>query len=201
MSPDGKTLFFGSNRPRKRGDEKLPSLDIYYSRRTGPGKWTEPHNLSKTVNSDFNENYPSIDSAGNVYFFSSRNEGLGGCEIYVSKYENSRYKTPELLDKNINSYKNDWDSFISPDGNYIIFSSQNRDDTIGRQDLYISFKDKNGRWTKAVNMGPRVNSTGDEICPSVSLDGKYFFFTSRRRGTADIFWIDAKIIDELKGKL
>ena len=47
-------------------------------------------------------------------------------------------------------------------------------------------------------MGPRVNSTDDEICPSVSLDGKYFFFTSRRRGNADIYWMTSEIINDLK---
>jgi Tol biopolymer transport system component len=47
-------------------------------------------------------------------------------------------------------------------------------------------------------MGPRINSTSGEICPSVSIDGKALFFTSRRRGKADIYWIDAGIIEEMK---
>ena len=105
---------------------------------------------------------------------------------------------PENPGSAINSDKNDWDSFIAPDESYIIFSSQNRDDTIGGQDLYISYRKSDGRWSDAKNMGKRINSESGEICPSVSLDGKYFFFTSRRRGNADIFWIDAKIIVELK---
>jgi Tol biopolymer transport system component len=50
-------------------------------------------------------------------------------------------------------------------------------------------------------MGAGVNSESGEICPSISPDGKLLFFTSRRRGKADIFWIKADIIIEIKRKI
>ncbi len=198
MSPDGKKIYFGSDRPKTEGETKSGSLDIFVSEKISWDKWKQPKYIGDIINTEYTENYPSVDSKGNLYFFSCRKEGLGGCEIYVSKLINNKYQKPNLLSSNVNSKKHDWDSFIAPDGSYIIFSSQNRDNTIGKQDLYISFKDKKGNWTKSVNMGPKVNSKDDEICPSVSIDGKYMFFTSRRRGLADIFWIDAKIIEDLK---
>ena len=198
VSPDGKQLYFGSDRPRYKGGEKLKSLDIYVSEKTEFGTWSEPQNLGEAINTDYFENYPSVDANGNLYFFSNRKEGMGGCEIYMSKFVDGKYQASELLSNSINSAQHDWDSFIAPNGSYIIFSSKDREDTIGLQDLYVSFKDKNGKWTKAVNMGPKINSTGDEICPSVSVDGECLFFTSRRRGKADIYWINAKIIETLK---
>ena len=198
ISPDGNRIFFGSNRPRKSGDKKLNALDIYFIERYPSGEWSCPRNIGMVINSGNSENYPSITANGNLYFFSNRNEGIGLCDIYCSKFVNGQYQPPQLLSNRVNSEKNDWDSFIAPAENYIIFSSQNRDDTIGGQDLYISYKRKDGSWTEARNMGPAVNSQSDEICPGVSLDGKYLFFTSRRRGKADIFWIDAKIIEKLK---
>jgi Tol biopolymer transport system component len=137
---------------------------------------------------------------GNLYFFSNREDSFGGCDIYISRYIDGRFLPPENLGNAINSPQNDWDSCIAPDESYIIFSSQNRDDTLGGQDLYISFRKENKAWTKARNMGPSVNSHSGEICPSVSLDGKYLFFTSRRRGKADIFWVKADIIDKLRPK-
>lgn len=200
ISPDGKKLFFGSDRPSIMGGERLNSLDIYVSEKVGPAKWSDPKNLGGPVNTDNMENYPSVDSAGNLYFFSNRKEGLGGCEIYMAEFKEGIYLAPVLLGENINSNKNDWDSFVAPDGSYLIFSSKNRDDSIGKNDIYISFRDLNNKWKKAINMGPKVNSEADEICPSVSADGNIFFFTSRRRGKADILWIDAKIIEELKMK-
>lgn len=198
MSPDGNSIYFGSDRPREHGGRVLESLDIFVTERLPSDQWSEPKNVSSPINTDYGENYPSIARNGNLYFFSCRNDGLGGCDIYMSRYVNGEYITPENLGSAINSEKNDWDSFIAPDESYIIFSSQDRKDSIGGQDLYISYKDKDGGWTTAKNMGERVNSEFGEICPSVSLDGKYLFFTSRRRGRADIFWIAADIIEELK---
>ena len=120
----------------------------------------------------------------------------------MSSLKDGVYQTPVSLDSNINSDLNDWDSFIAPDESYIIFSSQNRIDSIGGQDLYISFKDPaSGVWTKAANMGPCINSDSSEICPFVTKDNRAFFFTSRRRGYADIYWIDGKIIDRLKHQI
>jgi Tol biopolymer transport system component len=198
ISPDGNRIFFGSNRPRKSGDIKLNALDIYFIERYPSGEWSYPRNIGMVINSDYSENYPSIAANGNLYFFSNRNEGIGLCDIYGSKFVNGQYQPPQFLSNSVNSEKNDWDSFIAPDESYIIFSSQNRDDTLGGQDLYISFKGKNGSWSKAENMGPALNSQSDEICPSVSLDGKYLFFTSRRRGKADIYWISTQIISDIK---
>jgi len=200
ISPDGQKIYFGSNRPRKKGTQPQKSLDIFMVRRLNSKPWSQPINLGFPINTDDGENYPSVASNGNLYFFSCRNKGLGGCEIYMSEFSAGRYSDPVNLGPAVNSNKNDWDSFIAPDESYIIFSSQNRDDTLGDQDLYISYRKKNGGWTNARNMGKNVNSYSSEICPSVSIDGKYLFFTSRRRGKADIYWIDVSIIEGLKPK-
>lgn len=200
ISPDGNRIYFGSNRPKKRGKKPLKSLDIYYIKRIYSTTWSYPINAGEIINSDYLDNYPAISRNRNLYFFSCRPDGIGLCDIYMSEFVKGRYKKPICLDNAINSEKNDWDAYISPDESYIIFSSQNRSDTIGDQDLYISFKKSDQTWTKALNMGKRVNSESSEICPGVSLDGKYLFFTSKKRGKADIYWVDAKIIEEFKPK-
>ncbi|MFC2140969.1 hypothetical protein ACFLQP_01555 [Acidobacteriota bacterium] len=198
MSPDGKRIYFGSNRPTKKGTGMQKSLDIFVTERLSSGQWSEPKSIGAPINTHYGENYPCVASNGNLYFFSCREDGPGGCDIYMAKLVNGSYTIPVNLSSAINSEKHDWDAYIAPDESYIIFSSQNRSDTIGEQDLYISFRKKDESWTNAKNMGPSVNSRSDEICPSVSLDGKYFFFTSRRRGNADIFWITTDVIERLK---
>jgi len=198
ISPDGQRIYFGSNRPRSKTVLPQRTLDIWVSYRSKAGEWGEPENLGTPINTDASENYPSQALSGNLYFFSSRGEGLGGCEIYRSFCKSGKFQSPMILGSAINSSEHDWDAFIAPDESFIIFSSQSREDTLGKQDLYISFRDPKNRWLPACNMGASVNSSEDEICPSVSLDGKYFFFTSRRRGKADIFWIDARLVGELK---
>ncbi len=198
MSPDGHRIYFGSNRPRKPGGPRQPTLDIFVTERLSSGEWSQPRVVGFPVNTEASENYPSVARNGSLYFFSKRNDGVGLCDIYVARFRGGRYLPAECLGRAVNSDKNDWDAYIAPDESYIIFSSQNRDDTIGRQDLYISFRGTDGLWIPAKNMGPRLNSPSDEICPSVSLDQKILFFTSRRRGKADIYWVDARIIEDLK---
>jgi len=198
MAPGGKTILFGSNRPKSGGAGKSESLNIFVTERIPSGGWSDPRNIGDPVNTTRNENYPSMARTGNLYFFTQKEDGLGGCDIYVSKYVDGRYQPPRNLGAAINSEQHDWDAIIAPDESFIIFSSKDRPDSIGAQDLYISFKKVDGGWTAAKNMGPAVNSFHDEICPSLSLDGKCLFFTSRRRGKADIFWIDAKIVEDLR---
>jgi hypothetical protein len=198
LSPDGNSIYLGSNRPRKKGGSRQERLDIFVSKRLPEGKWSQPKALGPPVNTDFGENYPCVTANGNIYYFSCRKTGIGGCDIYMAKWVNGKYAQPIVLDNAVNSKKHDWDAYIAADESYIIFSSKDRADSIGGQDLYISFKNKKGAWTKAKNMGPAVNSNDEEICPAVSLEGRYFFFTSRRRGKADIFWISADIIQKLK---
>jgi Tol biopolymer transport system component len=197
IAPDGQRIYFGSNRPRTEGGASLDRLDIFYTERS-PDGWSRPVNVGAVINTDHGENHPSVASNGNLYFFSCREDGVGLCDIYLAEWSDGQYLDPVNLGPAVNSERNDWDAYVAPDESYLIFSSQERADTLGGQDLYISYRKADGAWTPARNMGPRVNSESGEICPSVSLDGKYFFFTSRRRGKADIYWITAEIVEDLK---
>jgi Tol biopolymer transport system component len=162
--------------------------------------------------------------SGDLYFASNRD---GGWDIYTSKYVNGRYAKPEKLSNAINSEFGDWDAFLAPDESYIIFGSNGRSDGLGESDLYISFRKEDGTWTKSKNMGSPINTAYREVDPGVSPDGKYIFFRSNRRihkpysetpysetpltydeiikilnspenGEADIYWVDAKVIENLK---
>ena len=66
----------------------------------------------------------------------------------------------------------------------------------GRGDLYISFKTEQGQWTKALNMGLSINTQHHELCPFVTHDGNYLFYTSQQ----DIYWVGTEIIEELQKK-
>lgn len=76
--------------------------------------------------------------------------------------------------------------------------STEKDEINGSGDLYISFQEEKGSWTEPINMGKPINSNKLEFCPMISPDGKYLFFSSRRRGNEDIYWVDAKVIENLK---
>jgi hypothetical protein len=221
MSPDGNTIVFSSNSPfTERG---MPQ-DNYYSwivKRTENG-WGKPKPFGPLINST--ESFagcPTIADNGNLYFFSDRAGGKGNDDIWMSKCVSGNYAKPVNLGDSINTVDFDLDPFIAPDESYIIFARIDKDRT-GNFDLFISFKKKDGTWIRAENMGEKINSNGSEFCPTVSPDGKYFFFTSNRsiyepyseipltyegklkilnspgNGSSDIYWMDAKIIEELK---
>lgn len=71
----------------------------------------------------------------------------------------------------------------------------------GGADLYISFRQIDGSWGAAINLGDKINTEFSEAYGSVSSDGKYLFF-HRAFGddTGDIFWVDAQVIEDLRSK-
>jgi Tol biopolymer transport system component len=92
--------------------------------------------------------------------------------------------------------------FISPDGDYILFSA---DKEVGGRsiDLFVSFRKKDGSWTNRIHLGENINGSfnNDNIGAIVTPDGKYLFFISVGKDRPfGIYWVDAKIIEELKPK-
>jgi len=81
----------------------------------------------------------------------------------------------------------------------IIFSSE-RSGGFGGTDIYISFKKSDNSWSEPLNLGNDINSAVSEYGATISPDGKYFFYTSGKNGSEDIFWVSAKIIVEISLK-
>jgi len=194
LSPDGNKLALISLRPLEENGQPLKFWDIWVVDRTGT-EWGKPVNPGNPINSDKREVFPALSKNGDLYFSSDRD---GGWNIYVSKFVDGHYNPPEKLSTAINSEYGDWDQAIAPDDSYMIFCSIGRPDSYGGSDLYISFRKKDGTWTKATNMGKDINTSRGVMCPTISPDGKYVFFASSISGNGDIYWVDAKIIEELK---
>lgn len=158
--------------------------------------WGERAPLPAPVNTTYFESYASDTTAGTLYFFSRRPGGKGQFDLYRSALAAGAYAEPVNLEA-LNTEFNEWDPFVAPDESYIIFCSM-KPGGLGRDDLYISFKDKNGHWGPAVNLGDEINSTGSENRPAVTRDGKYFFFTSTRAGSRDVFWVEARYLERFR---
>ncbi len=195
MAPEGEHVYFAW---RGSLEDKTPSsdLNIWWVWKTALG-WTEPRKLSFPVNTPAMETYPSVTEDRTLYFFSNREGGFGGHDIYRSPLINNKHMTVENLGASINTKYDELDPFIAPDESYLIFCSKTSDG-YGGFDLYITFQKNYGRWTEPVNMGEGINSSAYDWVPYVTPDGKYFFFNSTRSGSWDIYWVDAKIIDRLR---
>lgn len=191
LSPDENRLYFISQRTLD-GIGKPKDYDIWYAERMDDS-WSSPINAGSSINSNGNEYYISFTNDGTMYF--SSNKVGSNFDIYASKFVNGEFQEALPLSDSINTPDYEADVFIAPDASYIIFCGT-RKEGLGRGDLYISFKNTDGTWSKSVNMGDRINTKGHELCPFVSHDGKYLFYTSNQ----DIYWVSTSILERYKKK-
>ncbi len=179
ITADGLKFFFISDRPKAIPNSKVEdrSLDIWFMERVG-SDWGPPQNIGVPINSSGNEWYPTIAADGTLYFGSDRSGGKGRTDIYRSRLVSGKYQDPENVGEMINTQFDEFEPYIAPDQSYLIFMAT-RPDGLGGSDLYVSYQ-RDGTWTKASNLGDKINSSGSEYSPMVSPDGRYFFWSSTR---------------------
>jgi Tol biopolymer transport system component len=194
LSPDGKRLFFISDRALD-GKSAKKDIDIWFVERTKSG-WSAPVNAGREINTDKNEYYISFTKSGTMYF--SSNGGTNAetdknYDVRSSEFASGRFQRSKKLSQAINTEHYEADVFISPDERYIIFCSE-RPGGKGKGDLYISYKDSNNEWAPAKIIDAGISTSGYEFCPFVTNDGKYFFFS--RDG--EIYWVSAEILQKFR---
>lgn len=221
VSPDGRFLYFVSDRPRSATDE-IRNFNIWRCRRQVDGSLGNPE-LTAFSKESGNEMSVSVDSVGNVYFCAdyesnSLSYERDALDIYWVKNKTGNFwGEVQKLGTAVNTEKIEQTPGISPDGKTLVFSSL-RGNGIGTADLYVSFLGDDG-WSAAVNLGRMVNTTAYEWCPAFSGDGQWLLFsgnlmkdkpdlvtyTSVKRwllgdgnGSSDILYIKASAIQKLK---
>ncbi len=195
LSPDEQELYFISDRPRREGDTTRDH-NIWYLKRMGDS-WSAPMDVGDAINTDAEEYYMSFTENGTLYFSSKKEAAEDesyNCDLYFSPRVNGAYQTATKLGPTVNTNRYEADVFVAPDESYLIFCSIRRNG-MGKGDLYISFRQADGSWSEAVNMGAPVNTEGHELCPFVTMDGKYLFYTSKK----DIYWVSTEILEQYKG--
>ncbi len=210
FSPDGKKLFFSSERTGK--------MRKWYAEKHN-GDWSHPKEVEFQNGFQSDGLFISVALNGNLYFGMSPDGE--NTFIYMSKYENGLYSIPEKLNNMVNEAGGGHHPYIAPDESYLIFDYPVSKEGTEEEDLYISFRSQTGEWMKPENMGRNINSVYRDKRAFVSFDGKYLFFISNRidseipsgpltlkqlqqltGGHADsfqhIYWVDAKVIEELR---
>lgn len=191
FSPNTR-LIYHSKRPLPGNSEPNDSYGLWIVTKKN-SEWSEPVPYKFLPEMSQYIGYPMESNDGNIYFRGPRG-------ICLAKLEDSDYKAPEVMGPEINGPEGGSHPFIAPDESYLIFDSNGRPDSYGAADLYISFRKKDGSWSKAVNMGDRINTKHGELLGNVSPDGRWMFFTRNANKNMDIYWVDAKIIDDLRQK-
>lgn len=197
FSVDGKKLYFISVKPQQ-WYQLFSDEGIWYVERKGK-RWSGARQIGTMVNELYTHWQFSVSANGNLYMAGSEDNEHDIWHIYKSETVNNRYTKPQKLTDSINISNvpmpySQISPFIAPDESYLIFSGSGASDSFGRGDLYISYRKKDGSWTRAKNMGNSINTRSMEVCPIVSPDGKYLFFMRQET----IMWVSAKIIEELR---
>jgi len=137
ISADGKTLYFASIREDNIGfDPNNPTSDIWYSTKNENGTWSKAKNLGPNINTPGNEKSPFIHSdSQTLYFSSDGHKGLGGYDIFFSKYRNQEWGIPVNLGYPINTKANDLGFVVNTQGTKAYFAS-NKFEGKGGWDIY-----------------------------------------------------------------
>lgn len=179
ISPDGSTMHLGRR----------------YKERTDDG-WSE----LKSLGSPYEETAImrlTVSAAGTYVYDEIGSEDEGGVLRY-SRLINGERQEPQIFGDQINTGKYNAHPFIAPDESYLLWDGR-RDEGFGSADIYVSFRQPNGSWGSAINLGSDINTAGWDAAASVTPDGKYLFFhRTNDAGNANIYWVDAQVIEKLR---
>ncbi len=216
--PGTNELLFVSNRPLP-GEDEAGDWNVWTTT-FASGRWTEPLPVTG-VNSDADEYDPSVALDGSIYLTLGWGDGASSTlDIYRYQRTATGYSEAENLGIDVNSGYDEFSAFVAPDESYILFAST-RPGGPGGGDLYVSFR-RDGEWQPAVLLGDGINSAALDYSPTVTPDGKYLFFTSRRteseggripsggspqqqeyasrmmNGRDNIYWVDFAVVERLR---
>jgi peptidoglycan-associated lipoprotein len=190
-------LMFTSTRQGSTGggvDESTGQQhsDLFETTLDKNGKWSTPVPVGPPVNTELNEGAGVVSKKGDIMIFSRVKEEKGLKErpnLYMCKKAGAGWGDPALI-----SFCTDSVNFAHPtltsDGNIMYFAS-NMSGTLGHSDIWMTHFSKKGKdWDQPINLGSIVNTTGAEMYPYVTQDGKWLYFSSDTHigmGGLDIF--------------
>ncbi len=193
---DGNTLYFTSTRPGTNAKEEIETKDygedLFTTHRDSVGHWVKPSTLPPPLNSVDDDGSAFVTADGQTMYLSlcRRPDGMGDCDIYVSHLVGDQWTKPQPLGHPLNSTAWDAQPSVTADGLTMYFSSRRLGSIEGSEDLYVSYKNTDGSWTKPQNLGEPVNTRFNERSPFISADGKTLYFSSNGHpgfGNHDLF--------------
>lgn len=197
LSSDERTLIYTTRRPSSTGGEKTPDgaffEDIVVSYKDDKGRWTKPVALSSNVNTNGHEASINLSPDGQTLIV-FRDDGGNG-NIYFSTWDGKTWTALQEFGSDINTKAWESHACMSSDGNTIYFVSD-REGGFGGRDIYRCVILPNGKWSKALNVGPVINTEYDEDGAFMHPDGKTFFFASKGHKSMGGFDLMFSILDE-----
>ena len=153
--------------------------DFYVAYRDSSGEWQRASNLGPPVNTPGNEGALTLSPDGRYIFFAGcdRPDNNGRCDLYFSERVGNTWSEAVNLGTMVNGTAWESQPSVSSDGKTIFFSS-NREGGFGATDIWFTTIQNDGRLTRPVNMGDKINTAGSEMAPFIHPDGKTLYFSS-----------------------
>ena len=161
----------------------LPNNDIFITKKNAAGKWESPEAIEGEINTINDEGVCSFSSDGRMMFFTRSPyvaDGARGTEILVSNRAGGTWSKPQKIKIFSDTTISVAHPAISPDGQTLYFVSDSKKG-LGGKDIWKGTL-TNGECKYIENLGPEINTPGDEMFPSVSADGTLYFSSNGRVG-------------------
>ncbi|HEY9487958.1 MAG TPA: OmpA family protein, partial [Chryseosolibacter sp.] len=171
-------LLFTSKRNSRLTIERTYNEDLFFTTKED-GQWMEAQPF-KTINTAYNEGSACLSKDGKHLYFARCNspDSFGNCDIFEATLTaDSVWGNVRNLGTNVNTIA--WDSHpsLSHSGDTLFFASD-RLGGFGLSDIYYSVKDEKGNWAKALNLGPIINTRGNEVSPFFHRRHNVLYFSS-----------------------
>ncbi|RYZ22569.1 MAG: flagellar motor protein MotB [Chitinophagaceae bacterium] len=171
LTIDGNDMIFTRNLGFK-------NEDFFLSHRS-EGKWGTAYHLNGSINTEQNEGAQNVSQDGNWLIFTGchRPEGMGSCDLYISYRERSGWSEPVNMGSIVNTDQWDTQPSLSPDKRDLYFVSK-RAGGFGGSDIWVAHLLPNGRFGEPENLGPEINTPGEEQTPFIHADNQTLYFAS-----------------------
>lgn len=192
LSADGQTLFFTRRFPRTaRTTATSREEEDFYCCRMVEGRWSQAERMAEPVNSYDNEGSGCLSQDGRRLIFTAcgRPDGAGRCDLYITYRKGKGWSRPQNLGPAINTSAYESQPCLSLDGHTLFFVSD-RKGGYGGLDIWCSTLMDDGGWSKPRNLGPAINTSGNEKSPFLAFDNQTLYFASDGHigmGNMDLF--------------
>jgi len=194
LTADDEQIVFTVKRPRDKGTVCafcLNEEDLYSSHKS-VGEWLPREELGAPVKSGYNEGAQCISPDGKylLYTMCDADFGMGSCDLYWAKRIGDRWSRPRNFGAPVNT--SSWESqpSMAADGMTVYFASS-RPGGFGGMDIWKTTMTAEGEFSVPVNLGPAINTPGDDAAPFIHSDGRTLYFASNGRvgmGGYDLYY-------------
>lgn len=189
LGTDCDQIYYTSTTEKATGDKKseitgMKNADVFFSKKNEKGEWERPEPVEGELNTEFDEGIVAFSSdAQTMYLTKARRElnAPTSVEIYTSTRSDAKWSAPVKFEITADTLSTFGHPAVSPDGEYLYFVSDMPGGYGGKDIWRISLKERQG---SLVNLGPDINTEGNDDFPYVRSDGSLYFSSDDIRGWA-----------------